>query len=72
LTQQLSSGSVGALVLVEDVEESLKVAWLIPAPAANAKIINNGLIVMALFSLNSFVNGRLFKYAAEPTPRYHP
>ena len=49
-TQQLLSGSVGGFVLVEDVEESLKTDWLIPGPAANAIIINNALIVMAVFS----------------------
>ncbi|HKS10087.1 MAG TPA: hypothetical protein VJS13_11105 [Pyrinomonadaceae bacterium] len=57
-------------MLVENVEELFKTNWLVPGPAANARIINNVLIVMGSLLLNSVVNGRLFKYASVPTQSY--
>ena len=37
-------------MLVEDVVELLSIDWLVPGPTANVRIINNMLIVIALFS----------------------
>jgi hypothetical protein len=69
LIQQLLAIFPGRVVLEGSVGELLSIDWLVPAPTANVRIINNVLIVIALLQ-TSFVNETLFKYASAPTESY--